>query len=150
VAEDAAMTRTISLVGLLMMIGGLFGLVLRREAFSTAATVLALQACAVALMAWARLTFGLRSFHPTAAPTSGGLVTNGPYRWIRHPIYTSVCLFAWACVVGHASWAAAGMAAVVTAGAVARVMAEEAELPGLYPEYREYSRRTKRMVPGVF
>lgn len=26
---------------------------------------------------------------------AGGLVTNGPYRFIRHPIYTAVCLFVW-------------------------------------------------------
>jgi protein-S-isoprenylcysteine O-methyltransferase Ste14 len=41
----------------------------------------------------ARVTFGRRSFHAAANPTAGGLVTTGPYRLIRHPIYTAACLF---------------------------------------------------------
>ncbi len=77
-------------------------------------------------------------------------MTTGPYRWIRHPIYTGVCLFAWACVVGHSTVLALSMAAVVTAGSVLRMLAEEALLRKKYPEYAEYARTTKRMVPYVF
>ena len=53
---------------------------------------IALQGLAIALMLWARLTFGMRSFHATANPTEGGLVTAGPYRYWRHPIYAAVLL----------------------------------------------------------
>ena len=98
------MTDAASLVGLAMMVAGLVGLILRQQVLSAAPAVIVLQACAVALMVWARLTFGGRSFHATASPTPGGLVTAGPYRWLRHPIYTAVCLFIWACFVGHPSW----------------------------------------------
>jgi protein-S-isoprenylcysteine O-methyltransferase Ste14 len=37
-------------------------------------------------LATARVTFGGRSFHVGANPTEGGLVTKGPYRFVRHPI----------------------------------------------------------------
>jgi protein-S-isoprenylcysteine O-methyltransferase Ste14 len=56
---------------------------------------------------WARVAFGRRSFHLAANPTEGGLVTTGPYRLIRHPIYTGVCLVAGAEVLAHLSWKAA-------------------------------------------
>jgi protein-S-isoprenylcysteine O-methyltransferase Ste14 len=144
------MARGASIAGLLMTIGALWGLVLRREAFSPAPLVIVLQLCALALIVAARLAFGMRSFHATAPPTEGGLVTAGPYRWIRHPIYTGVCLFAWACVVGHSTVSALGMAFVVTGGCVLRMLAEESLLRRRYPEYSEYARRTKRMVPHVF
>ncbi len=144
------MARGASIAGLLMTIGGLCGLVLRREAFSPAPLVIVLQLCALALVVAARFAFGMRSFHATAPPTLGGLVTTGPYRCIRHPIYTGVCLFAWACVVGHSTWFAAAMAVLVTAGSVFRMLAEESLLRQQYPEYSEYARRTKRMVPYVF
>ena len=144
------MTRVASIAGYFMMVAGLVGLILRQQAFTAAPIVIALQACSVALMAWARLTFGRRSFHATASPTEGGLVTGGPYRWMRHPIYTAVCLFGWACVVGHPSPFSAGMALLVTSGSLVRMVLEERLLVVRYPEYAAYARTTKRMVPYVF
>ena len=141
---------TASIAGLSMMIGGLVGLILRREVLSPAPLVILLQVAAVVLMVSARLAFGMRSFHATAAPTRGGLVTRGPYRWIRHPIYTAASLFAWACFIGHSSRFALAMALLVTAGGVVRMLAEESLLRRRYPEYVEYARRTKRMVPYLF
>ena len=74
----------------------------------------------------------------------------GPYRWFRHPIDTSVCLFVWACVVGYPSWFAVGMASLVTSGGVVRMLAEESRPRRRYPEYADYARKTSRMVPYVF
>ena len=119
------MIGTVSVAGLLMMIAGLGALLMRGQAFSTAPVAIAIQACAAALMLWARLTFRGRSFHATASPTKGGLV-------------------------GHTSLFVLGMAALVTAGCLVRMLAEERLLPSLYPEYGEYARKTKRMVPHVF
>jgi len=144
------MTDAASLVGLAMMVAGLVGLIFRQQVLSPAPAVIVLQACAVALMVWARLTFGGRSFHATASPTAGGLVTAGPYRWLRHPIYTAVCLFIWACFVGHPSWFTVGMASLATSGGVVRMLAEESLLRRRYPEYADYARKTNRMVPYVF
>jgi protein-S-isoprenylcysteine O-methyltransferase Ste14 len=144
------MTRTASVAGYILMVGGLVGLILRRQAFSTSPIVIILQVCALALMLWARHTFGKRSFHVNASPTEGGLVTDGPYRWIRHPIYAAVCLFAWVCVAGHPSLFAVGMAVLVTSGSLVRIVAEEKLIEEQYPEYRAYARRTRRLIPYVF
>jgi protein-S-isoprenylcysteine O-methyltransferase Ste14 len=64
-----------------------------RKVFSGSPYVIAAQSAALLLFLWARVTFGRRSFHLMANPTEGGLVTTGPYRYIRHPIYTAMCLF---------------------------------------------------------
>ena len=85
-----------------------------------------------------------------ASPTGGGLVTTGPYRWIRHPIYAAVCLFVWACVAGHPSLFSVGMAILVTGGSLVRIVAEERLLVVRYPEYGAYARKTKRMIPFIF
>jgi protein-S-isoprenylcysteine O-methyltransferase Ste14 len=140
----------LSRFGFVMMAAGLGGLVLARSAFSPMALVIAGQGLAVGLMIWARLTFGRRSFHATATPTEGGLVTTGPYRFIRHPIYSSVCLFAWASCAGHFSALSVGLASVVSLGAAIRIAAEEALLRARYPAYAAYAGRTKRLVPFVF
>lgn len=144
------MQATLSTVGLLVMVGALLGLIALGDAVSPVPLVIALQVCAGALMLWARLTFGMRSFHATADPTSGGLVTRGPYGYIRHPIYTAVCLFIWPAAIAHGSWAAVGLAAALTAGAIVRLLCEESLLRLQYPEYAAYAVRTKRMIPLVF
>ena len=101
-------------------------------------------------MLWARLTFGTRSFHGTATPTEGGLVTTGPYRYIRHPIYASILLFMWAGVGANLSLRAAAMATLASAGALVRMLCEEQLVEQRYPEYASYAKVTKRVIPYLF
>lgn len=147
---SAQMTRAASLVGFTMMVAGLVGLIVSKHVLCASLPVIVLQVSAIALMLWARRTFGRRSFHATASPTEGGVVMTGPYRWVRHPIYTAVSLFSWACWLGHPSCISLGMAGLVTAGGLVRMLAEEAVLAARYPEYAEYARTTKRMIPHLF
>ncbi len=142
--------RTRSIAGYLMMVAGLGGLLASRSLFSASPPVIALQAAAVALMAWARLTFGRRSFHASAEPTEGGLVTTGPYRFIRHPIYTAIVLFCFAGALARPTLLSAGLALLILAGGLIRMLLEERLLLARYPEYADYAARTKRMVPYVF
>jgi protein-S-isoprenylcysteine O-methyltransferase Ste14 len=142
--------RIASLVGFLLMVAGLLGLLATHALFTLSPVVIALQAAAAILMIWARLTFGARSFHATADPTEGGLVTNGPYRFVRHPIYTAVVLFTFAGACAHPSVRACGLALLTLVGGLTRMLAEEKLLRVRYPEYAAYAARTKRMVPYLF
>ncbi|MGD1149073.1 MAG: methyltransferase [Thermoanaerobaculaceae bacterium] len=128
------MLRVLSLVGLLAMVVAVLGLFTTGNLFSASPLVIAAQVAAVALMVWARVTFGLRSFHAAPDPTEGGLVTNGPYGAIRHPIYTAICLFVWAGALAHLSPTSVALAALELAGALARMVAEERLLVDRYPE----------------
>jgi protein-S-isoprenylcysteine O-methyltransferase Ste14 len=144
------MLKTLSLLGLLVMIAALVGLYRIGSLISSQPLVIALQAGAILLMIWARVTFGRRSFHAAANPTAGGLVTSGPYRYIRHPIYTAACLLGWAGIAAHASVASVALGVVLLAGGLTRMLSEERLVAAMYPEYGEYAKRTKRMVPFVF
>lgn len=128
----------------------LVGLLALDSLFAHSPAGIGLQAAAIALMAWARLMFGRRSFHPGADPTAGGLVTNGPYRFIRHPIYAAALLFGWTGVLSNWSPRAAGLGVLLAVGALVRMLCEERMVVERYPEYREYSRATKRVVPFLF
>jgi len=144
------MLKLISILGLVVMIGALVGLYKIGVLFTAQPIAIALQLIAVALMIWARVTFGRRSFHAAANPTAGGLVTTGPYRFIRHPIYTAACLFGWGPVVVHWSLVSAAWGILLLLGALMRMMCEEQLVKQKYPEYLDYAKVTKRMVPYLF
>jgi protein-S-isoprenylcysteine O-methyltransferase Ste14 len=109
-----------------------------------------LQVAAILLMIWARVTFGLRSFHFEANPTEGGLVTTGPYRYIRHPIYAAALLFVWTGVAVSLSPLSVTLGLVATAMLALRMALEERLVRRRYPEYDDYARRTKRVIPFLF
>ena len=141
---------SLSLIGLFAMVCGMVGLLIGHKLFAVSPAAIAAQVAAVGLMIWARLTFGIRSFHASAAPTAGGIVSTGPYRWIRHPIYTAVALFALGGAVSHPGTGAWILFGVTIVGAFLRMLAEEALLRKQYPEYDAYAHRTRRMIPFVF
>lgn len=144
------MLKMISVFGLLVMIVALAVLYATRNLFSLHPIAIGLQVLAVALMIWARLAFGRRSFHASADPTAGGLVRTGPYRFIRHPIYTSACLFGLGGIVAHWSLLSVGLGVLLFLGGLARMFCEEHLVKQKYPGYVEYSKVTKRMIPFVF
>ncbi len=139
-----------SRAGLVMMAASVLLLFAHRAVFASGPLGRAAQAVAILLLIWARVTFGLRSFHASAEPTAGGLVTSGPYKYIRHPIYASVLLFVWAAVASHPSARAFGCGLLACAGAALRIAAEEHLVVQRYPEYAEYASRTKRFIPHLF
>jgi protein-S-isoprenylcysteine O-methyltransferase Ste14 len=109
-----------------------------------------IQIAAVILLIWARIAFGFRSFHAAANPTQGGLVTSGPYRYIRHPIYAAIFYFVWTGIASHFS-ARNVLIGVIASGALAlRIIAEEILVQRTYPEYAQYAQRTARVLPFIF
>ena len=131
------------------MVAGLCGLYYSHALFARHPAVIVIQVVAALLMLAARVTFGRRSFHAAANPTEGGLVTTGPYAYIRHPIYASILYFIWAGALDNFSLPACAWAALISAGAIARMLMEERMLVDRYPAYADYQRRVRRVVPFV-
>jgi len=140
-----------SLLATMVLVVCVVALFARRALLAATPIAIALQVLAALLMLWARLTFGMRSFHATANPTPGGLVATGPYRYWRHPIYAAVLLFVWAGVLSHGmpSLANLALAVLATVMTFVRVQAEEHLLRAAMAEYADYAARTKRFIPFV-
>jgi len=141
--------KLISVFATAVLLAAAVALVLRHSIIGTGPVSLALQVAGILLVAWARVTFGTRSFHFAANPTQGALITTGPYRYIRNPIYAAAWLVTWTGVAVHWSWANAALGLVIAAGLVVRIFCEEQLLRAAYPEYEDYAKRTKRLVPFV-
>ena len=141
--------RSTSLLATAVLVACVVWLLYRRALLAHGPILVPLQLGAAALMLWARVTFGARSFHAGANPTEGGLVTTGPYRWIRHPIYAAILVFVWAGVAASGSVVNVALAIVATAALGVRIGAEETLTVTAYPDYADYARRTKRIIPFV-
>lgn len=82
---------------------------------------------------------------------SHALITHGVYRFIRHPMYASFFLLAFAQVLLLGNWLAgwSGLAAVALLYVV-RVRHEEAMMLGFFgPEYERYIARTGSVIPRL-
>jgi protein-S-isoprenylcysteine O-methyltransferase Ste14 len=144
------MLSILSIAGYLGMIGGFLALLATRNLFASSPFFICLQVGAFLLFLWARVTFGRRSYHVGADPTEGGLVTSGPYRYIRHPIYAAFCLFTWGGVAAHWSWSNGLCGGLILGSAVLRIFCEEVLVQAHYPEYAQYKAATWRMIPYVY
>lgn len=140
----------VSIVAFIVLVLAVAGLAVRQSLFASNTVGIAVQVLAVLLILWARLTFGRRSFHLAANPTEGGLVTTGPYQFLRHPIYAAFLYLLWAGVLSHLSAVSCLLALIASAAIAVRILTEERLLVKRYPEYVAYAARTKRIIPFVF
>ena len=138
-----------SIIAVVVCVGCLWWLVSERSLFADGPVTLAIQIAAALLMIWARLTFRWRSFHAAANPTAGGIGTHGPYRFIRHPIYAAIVYFLTGSATAHPSGPTFAAVLIADLALFVRLKAEEILLLERYPEYRDYARRTSRILPGV-
>jgi protein-S-isoprenylcysteine O-methyltransferase Ste14 len=76
----------------------------------------------------------------------------GLYRFVRHPSYSGLLLIFLSVGVHTRNWSALAIAVVPPLAALMyRIHVEEAALNEAFgAEYAEYTRETKRLVPGIY
>lgn len=111
---------------------------------------LALFVLGLAWAIWARVHMGRNWGSPMTRKDEPELVTSGPYRWVRHPIYSGILAAGGGTAIGL-DWrwliivVAVGAYFIYSARVEERILTEQ--FPDAYPRYR---RRTKMIVPFVF
>lgn len=89
----------------------------------------------------------------TAVPhprREASLVTGGPYRWIRHPIYSGIVLAAIGLSVARASIVALAASLVLLAFFDLKRRREEAWLREQIPGYAEYAAGTRALIVRIY
>jgi protein-S-isoprenylcysteine O-methyltransferase Ste14 len=108
-------------------------------------------AAAVALGSWALSANRPGNFNIRPLPREGGhLVQHGPYRWIRHPMYSALLLGGVA--AARLSGDGSTWLILVALAVVLRIKSavEERGMVARHPAYQDYQRRTRRFVPGLY
>jgi protein-S-isoprenylcysteine O-methyltransferase Ste14 len=109
-----------------------------------------LGAACLPLSYWVFSTIG-KNITPTVETRENHeLVTNGPYRWVRHPMYSVGTSFFISLSVLAANWLMGLASLLVLAMLLVRLPKEEAKLIERFGnEYREYMKRTGRFFPRL-
>ena len=103
----------------------------------------------IGLYTLAHNKLGNFGIYPEPIP-DGCLVTTGPYRWIRHPMYTSLLLFMLGIALYRHAWPNYLGLALLTIAIFGKMYREEAHLHLKFEDYSDYVKRTRRLLPGVY
>lgn len=108
-----------------------------------------LMGAGAAVGVWSAVFLG-RGLTPTPVPNGATeLVTRGPYRYVRHPMYVAVLLFMAGVAIRSGSWLAWPLLVGLFVLFHVKARWEEGQLQEVFRGYDVYMERTPRFVPGM-
>ncbi|MFK5854744.1 MAG: methyltransferase [Bacteroidota bacterium] len=78
------------------------------------------------------------------------LVTSGPYRIIRHPMYIAQLIAVLPLVIDYFSWDRLAAILILLTILLIKIQYEEKQLVAHFPEYTEYKKTTNKIIPFVY
>lgn len=110
----------------------------------------ALLVAGAALLVWTFRSLGSNLTDTVVTRAAHTLVLHGPYRWIRHPLYSSAALVIMAVALMTANWFLLGTGIAVLSVIVMRTRIEEDNLVARFGDaYQKYMARTGRFLPRL-
>jgi protein-S-isoprenylcysteine O-methyltransferase Ste14 len=110
----------------------------------------ALLVLGLGLAVWARRHLGRNWSYQVVVKRDHALVRTGPYRSVRHPIYTGILLALAGMVLTIGEWRAIIGLALAVLSLVIKSRHEEARMRQTFPEYARYQRETAALVPYLY
>lgn len=110
----------------------------------------ALLLCATVLRWWVIRTLAEHWNVQVMASTPLGVVTDGPYRWIRHPNYTAIIIELATIPLIYTAWCTAVVAMLANAWLLSRRVKSEERVLLADPDYRAAMGAKPRFLPGLF
>jgi protein-S-isoprenylcysteine O-methyltransferase Ste14 len=127
-----------------------FGRLLPGSALIMAAG-LAIEAAGLWMAVWARRHLGRNWSGEISVKVDHQLIRSGPYRRLRHPIYTGLLLMYLGVAVVTGEWLAVAGFGMAFLAYWRKIRLEEATLDAAFgPDYGDYRRTTWALVPGLF
>jgi protein-S-isoprenylcysteine O-methyltransferase Ste14 len=105
----------------------------------------------IGLLAWTLHSLGKNLTDTVGTRSDSTLVTHGPYRYIRHPFYTTAFLMMLSVTLLTGCWLLGVVGLAAMALLAIRTPIEEGKLIERFGDaYRKYVARTPRYLPSLF
>jgi protein-S-isoprenylcysteine O-methyltransferase Ste14 len=118
--------------------------------FAGSISLLILQIAGAMLGVWAIAVMGRKNTNiAPLVKQDARLVTNGPYAFIRHPMYSAVLLTIWPLILDQYSLLRLTAGLILTVDLIVKMLYEENLLRKHFAGYEIYMRETKRLIPFV-
>jgi protein-S-isoprenylcysteine O-methyltransferase Ste14 len=101
-------------------------------------------------LVWVHATLGRHFSDRLNLQAQHQLITSGPYRWVRHPMYSFLFLFFIASAQVSANALIAACSLLLIANIWVRIKHEERMLRDHFgPAFDDYAAKTPRLLPGM-
>ena len=141
--------KSLLLVGLQFLFIGLLVAGSSLQNINLAATTVIL--ISTLLVLWAVFTMQKSKLRITPEPAHDAtLVTNGPYRFIRHPMYTAILLGCLGLLITQFTWVRLLVFLSLAIVLITKLTWEESMLVQKFEAYKKYKNRTSRLIPFLF
>ncbi|NSL87849.1 methyltransferase family protein [Chitinophaga solisilvae] len=139
-----------SLYAPLLMTGGIGRRILPADVvLQTAGVVLCITGILICI--WSRYLLGKNWSGGVTAKKDHELVMTGPYRFVRHPIYTGFITAVTGTTLVTGGLAAIIMTLIFALGLCIKINQEEILLSNLFPEaYTAYQQHTRKLIPFIW
>jgi len=125
--SDLISTRSPALIGALLIVDGIY------------------------VGVWALISMPRGTFRVMPEPAENAQLTkSGPYRWIRHPMYTAIILATMGAAISHGTSAHLFIFLALVTVLLLKLHREEQYLLKTYDEYANYITKTKALIPFIY
>lgn len=103
------------------------------------------------LIAWALLTLSKSKIRATPDVATGAkLIKKGPYKFIRHPMYSSALIACFGLLLTNVYSITIFLYTLLIIVLILKIIYEENLLNKAFPEYKNYSKKTKKIIPYLY
>ena len=109
-----------------------------------------LVAAGLGFSVWARIHLGRNWSAEVVVKEDHALIRSGPYQHLRHPIYSGMLLAFLGMALALGEWRGLVALALVFASLARKSRTEEAFMRETFPDYADYQRETRALIPLVY